>query len=189
MLDEATNAKYLGIIKRNQTLKADAQDALEVITGDPELSVKIDQTKAIYEQTKRLSVVKGKIIVKRAYYGGKNNPNATDILYWAPCNLDDIFRVAGLRDTKTYYDRIEREDQVSFFGKDIKKAVMNATELDEIGEEFKKNYIDTDHAIADNIFYTIFFRKNRETGKIEAKCSRNTELSPRPVHKEEVTEK
>lgn len=182
MLDEATVSKYVTIIKKGQTLKADVKDSLEVVTGDSELSSMIDQTGQRYDSTVRLQILSGKIITKKTILR-----NGNTILYWAPCDLEGLFKIIGLREDRASYEQIDRADQVSFYGKDIKKAFNSVEDLDDFAKEFKDNFIETEHPVADNIFYSLYFRKNRETNKLEIKCSRNLELSPRPV-KEDVAE-
>ena len=55
--------------------------------------------------------------------------------------------------------------------------------LNPVEKQFYETYIETEHPIADNVFYTMYVKEI--DGKQVIKCSRNTTLSPRPVKKDE----
>jgi len=189
MLDAATQKKYFGILMKGNTLKLDASDAIELVEKYDDLvwedqlgnSTRSDNFKAM------LSKISGKIIMHffTLYHNGEKK-----IMYWCPCSIDDIVTLAGgtnFNEESGVYDSIEwisREDQISFLGKDIKKSCLEDKASNSQTKYFFEKYANSDHPIADNIFYTIYIKKFKEEQSIN--CARNTTLSPRPEKKEEA---
>ena len=180
-MEVETRDKYILILKKGHTLKADKADMLEVIANDEELSSYKDQSNKFPKDNELFSLSEGKIIAKITTVGENK------LLYWCPCEFRDILAVVGATnfDGLKYTTKfIRKENQVSLFGKDIKKSIDNIHDnLNPIEANFYNTYIETEHPIADNVFYTLYV-KETENGQI-IKCSRNTTLSPRPIKKEE----
>ena len=132
-------------------------------------------------------------------YGGKavakiiKVNDYSSFLYWCPCNFLNFFSIAGAynynEETKVFdkISYIPRDEQTSYFGKDIKMAA-NAADYSNhpIAKKFIEKYITNDHPIADNIFYTIYFVEDDDCNQ-ELLCCRNTKLSPRPETNKDTT--
>lgn len=187
MLTAETQKKYLKILRKGNTLKVDPSDAIEMVEKFEELE-KVDQlgrsTRCI-GFTDSLRTCKEKIIMISftLWSTGKQ------ILYWSPCSMEDIVALAGATnydpETNTYKDLVwkRRDEQLSFLGKDIKKACANIGNNDLI-KQFVDKYVSIDHPIADNIFYTVYVRVS-DDGEQSINCARNTNLSPRPEKKKD----
>ena len=182
MLDNETRDKYITILKKGHTLKADKADMLEVINADEELSSYKDQVGKFLKDNEQFLLPEGKVITKVAIIGDENK-----ILYWCPCEFADILLVVGAKDfngEKYTTKFVAKEDQIPILGKDIKKSINNIQEnMNAVEALFYDTYINTEHPIADNVFYTLYVKEI--DGKQSIKCSRNTTLSPRPVKNEE----
>ena len=118
-------------------------------------------------------------VIAKLYYD--NNFYKKRILYWAPCNADYLLRIIGIEFENGKIDHcnfVPRENQISFLGKDIKKAFSKGTSCnDDIIDRFMKRYIYNAHTIADNCFYTLYIRQDKNCTDI--RCSRDIQLSPR----------
>ena len=180
-MENETREKYISILKKGHTLKADKADMIEVVSNDEELSSYVDQTSKHIQENEQFFVPENKVIAKVANIGDRY------ILYWCPCEFSDILAVAGatkFNGTKYETRFIQKGNQVSIFGKDIKKSINNIKDnLNPVEKTFYETYIETEHPIADNVFYTMYVKEI--DGKQVIKCSRNTTLSPRPVKKDE----
>jgi hypothetical protein len=180
-MDNETRNKYVAILKKGHTLKADKADMIEVVSSDEELSAYKDQVSKSLKDNKSFQLPENKVITKIANVGD------TKILYWCPCEFSDILAIVGATgfDGSKYTTKfVQKEDQISIFGKDIKKSISNIQDnLNPIEEKFYNTYINTEHPIADNVFYTLYVKEI--DGEQIIKCSRNTTLSPRPVKKDE----
>jgi hypothetical protein len=190
MLSLETQKKYIGILKKGNTLKIDPLDAIELVEKFEELK-KVDQIGTITDSDlfkERLKKCKDKIIMKHFTLWNQDNK---DILYWSPCSLNDIISLAGAEqfnpETNMYekLSWVQRNEQLCFLGQDIKKAgaVVNNSKGNSLTNEFSEKYINTEHPIADNIFYTVYIKSNDDSQVIN--CSRNTTLSPRPEKKKD----
>jgi hypothetical protein len=182
MLDLATQKKYLRILSKGNILKLDASDAIGLVEKFDDL-VWEDQlgNSTRSEKFKEcMGKIKGKVVL---YFFTLYSKNETKILYWSPCSIEDIISIAGGSDYKkedNIYESlkwISREEQLSFLGKDIKKACRGDIDNNLI-KVFYDKYINTNHPIADNIFYTVYIKK--DNGEQSINCARNTTLSPRP---------
>lgn len=187
MLDVATQKKYLGILLNSKTLKLDASDAIELVEKFDDLvwedqlgnSTRSDKFKAM------LGKISGKVIMHffTLYFNGEKK-----ILYWCPCDINDIVMLAGATNFNHetgVYDSLEwinREEQLSFLGNDVKKACAERDPENVLVKTFFEKYVNTTHPIADNIFYTIYVKKFK--GEQSINCARNISLSPRPEKKE-----
>ena len=180
-MDNETREKYIAILRKGHTLKADKADMVAVVSGDEELNSLVDQTGKPLCGNLFFLIPKDKVIAKVANVGDSK------ILYWCPCEFVDILAIIGATDfdgNKYTTKYIQKEDQVSIFGKDIKKSIENIKDnLNPIEALFYDTYINTEHPIADNVFYTLYAKE--QDGQQVIKCSRNTALSPRPVRKDE----
>lgn len=194
-MESEIREKYIGIIKSNHILKADASDIFDVITNDEELANMMDQTGVHLADSTIFPRVKGKAIAKIV-----KMENGTSYLYWSVCSFDDLINVTGANSEKFngvryYVDfRINRDNQISFYGKDIKRAVSvipEGAELNEIQKYFVDSYINTDHPIGDSVMYTLFIKEPRKDVVVEEgprqtiHCSRNLNLSPRKIRTEQ----
>lgn len=186
-MDNETRDKYLSILRKGHTLKADKEDMLEVVTGDEELNTLTDQSGKLLRDNPYFLIPQNKVIAKVASISNTNTEKK-DIIYWSPCEFSDILAVIGVAEfdgTKYNSKYIKKEDQVSIYGKDIKKAIENIKEnLNPLESLFYDTYINTEHPIADNVFYTLYVKE--ADGRQIIKCTRNTTLSPRPVKKDEA---
>lgn len=176
-MEQATKELYLNILK-NKTLKCDIGDAIETLEGSDFANLPSQNGNILEVLKKFSSVVKDKIILSQY----KVNGNV--IMYWCCCNIDDILAVSGIskysEDKQRYYiNRIEREDQISFLGKDIKRAVSNLESTNKIIEDFIERFIKIEKPLGDLNYYTIFARTDKETNIQTLNCSRNLTLSPR----------
>lgn len=188
MLTAETQDKYLKILRKGNTLKVDPSDAIEMVEKFEDLE-KVDQigrsTRCVAFKDS-LTSCKEKIIMK--FFVLWNN-NEKQILYWCPCSMEDIVTLAGAtnydQETNTYKDLswVQRSQQLSFLGKDIKKACAGIAG-NKLIDEFMEKYVNTDHPIADNIFYTIYIKTSDNREEQSINCARNTELSPRPDKKD-----
>ena len=187
MLTAETQDKYLKILRKGNTLKVDPSDAIELVEKFEDLE-KVDQIgrSSRCETFKaNLTSCKEKIIMK--FFVLWNN-NEKQILYWCPCSMEDIVTLAGATnydpDSNTYKDLawVQRNQQLSFLGKDIKKACAGITG-NKLIDQFMEKYVNTDHPIADNIFYTIYIKTSGDREEQSINCARNVELSPRPDKK------
>ena len=181
MLDKETRDKYITILQKGHTLKADKEDMIEVVSANEELSNLRDQVGKLLKDNEQFLLPKGKVIAKVAGIGNDK------MLYWCPCEFSDILLIVGARgfDGNKYTTKyIHKEDQISILGKDIKKAIDNIQDnLNKVEGAFYNTYIYTEHPIADNVFYTLYVKE--VDGDQIIKCSRNTALSPRPIKKDE----
>lgn len=184
MLTTETQDKYLKILKKGNTLKLDPSDAIEMVEKFEDLE-KIDQigrSSRCVAFKDNLTSCKDKIIMK--FFMLWNN-NEKQILYWCPCSMTDIMTLAGAttydQETNTYKELswVPRNNQLSFLGKDIKKACAEITS-NKLIKEFVEKYVNTAHPIADNIFYTIYIKTSDNREEQTINCARNIELSPRP---------
>lgn len=177
-----TRDKYIAILKKGHTLKADKEDMLEVVAGDEELSSYKDQSGKFLKDNQLFLQVKGKVIAKIANIGEDK------VLYWCPCEFSDIMIIIGASEfngSKYNTKFIQKEDQLSLYGKDVKKSINNIepNNLNPVEANFYYTYIETEHPLADNVFYTLYVKEIN--GDQIIKCSRNTALSPRPIKKDD----
>jgi hypothetical protein len=182
-MNKETLEKYIAILKKGHTLKADKEDMLEVIASDEELGAYKDQVRKSLAQNEQFLLPENKVIAKIATIG-----EGEKILYWCPCEFADILAVVGASNfdgTKYTTKYVQKEDQISIFGKDIKKSIDNIKDnLNPVESVFYNTYIKTEHPIADNVFYTLYVKEI--DGEQVIKCSRNTALSPRPIKRDEA---
>jgi hypothetical protein len=187
-MDEQLLINYKEILEKGKTLKCPVQDFFDLIDYDKDLSAMNSQAKRNIK--KDIELVKklvddhvGDDIRIISKYIGKDKDK---ILYWCMCDFKHIFYLCGMtrwipEKSKYWIERIEKDEQKTFLGKDIKKAFNSVTDEDLEGNKFLKQFmerfIDTDKPIGDGIYYSIFFSKKDN----EIKCVRNVELSPRPV--------
>lgn len=182
MLDNETQKKYLRILQSGHTLKIDAKDAIELISGSEDLKDIEDQSSNKINTESAINNCTGKIIMKQFTIWHMDNKK---ILYWCPCSIGDIINLLEVKayDEKTnkYTEvkRIPKEKQISFLGKDIKKS-GSENGCNKLIKDFINRYIETDHPIADHVFYNVVFKEDG------FKCFRNTELSPRPDKNEDT---
>lgn len=180
-MDVETRDKYIAILKKGHTLKADKDDMIEVVSSDEELSALRDQVNKSLVDNEQFLLPENKVIAKIATIGEEK------ILYWCPCEFADILAIVGASEfngEKYTTKYVQKEDQISIFGKDIKKSIDNIKDsLNPVETKFYDTYINTEHPIADNVFYTLYVKE--VDGEQVIKCSRNTTLSPRPVKKDE----
>lgn len=176
-MENQVKEKFTKILLDGKTLKCDIADALEVISGNEKLAAFDSQNGNIANSlTAASKISNGKVVVKHFFI----NDRTKEILYWCFCNINDILSVSGIAnfDGNRYkINRINREDQISFLGKDIKAAIDHCNNKNKYIAAMNDNYVNIDHPIADNVFYNIRF--NAKEDKIN--CMRNTDLSPRPV--------
>lgn len=178
MLDAETQVKYLKILTKGNTLKVSPLDAIDLVEKFDELvwedQFGISTRSEVFKEN--LKKCKGKIVMKFLLLYKVDNKK---ILYWCPCDINDIALLAGASDYNEetgIYDHttwIKKEDQLSFLGGDIKKACASAR--NKILTDFTDRYVNAEHPIANNIFYTVYL-KNADT----VNCARNIKLSPRP---------
>ena len=179
MLEKETKTKYISLLKRGYTLKSTREDILEVLESNSELSVIASQNNKLPKDDVLFFIPTGKMICKVLEYNNKK------YLYWCPCEFKDILSCMGVMDVSidvdnnaiyTFVNR-PKEDQVSFLGKDIKKAVRDLENYNNIEKKFFDTYVNTDHALGENIYYSIIIKE--VNGVQEIKCFRNLNLSPR----------
>ena len=187
MLSNEIREKYFRILNKGNTLKLSALDAIDMVENYDELK-KVDQIGTELHSDvfkKQMEGCQDKIIMKLfTLYGKEDNKS---ILYWCPCSLHDIIGLAGAsnydEEKGIYQDStwVFRKEQLSFLGKDIKKSCANVG-TNKLIDEFVSKYINTDHPIADNIFYTIYLKTTKTPDGDEQTicCARNIMLSPRP---------
>ena len=184
MLDAETQAKYLKILTRGKTLKLEASDAIELVEKFDDLVWEDQLGNSTRSEIfkKKLSTIKGKIVMKFLTLFKLDNKK---ILYWCPCDINDIVLLAGASEYDINTDRYlktdwkKREEQISFLGEDIKKSCGSAK--NKVLEEFYNKYVSAEHPIANNIFYTVYL-KNADV----VNCARNIILSPRPEKKDDA---
>lgn len=183
-MEAKTLTMYTKILKDRKTLKADVEDVIEVVKSSADLAGYNSQhgDNIVEALEKAAKVVKGKIIIKK--YSIKNR--TTDILYWSCCDMDDFVAMSGYTNysngSYNTVNRVEREDKVSFLGKDIitsLKAVPDDTDNKFI-KGMKENYLNTEHPLSDRIFYSISFSYKNQ----RLTCYRDLDLSPRPSQTE-----
>lgn len=187
MLTAETQEKYLKILRKGNTLKIEPSDAIEM-AGKFEDLEKVDQigrsTRCVIFK-ENLTSCKEKIIMKFFVLWANNEKQ---ILYWCPCSIQDIVTLAGATEydpeTNTYkkLNWVPRHQQLSFLGKDIKKACAGVSG-NKLIDQFVEKYVNTDHPIADNIFYTIYIKTSDDRNEQSINCARNVDLSPRPNKK------
>ena len=182
-MEQDKKEMYLNIISGKnanaKVLKCDIADAIETLEGS-ELAELPSQNGKILEVLKKFSsVVKDKIIL--AQYKISNN---STILYWCPCNIEDILAISGIdrwsdEKQRYYITRIERENQISFLGKDIKRSVANVENANKVLSDFIASFVNTDKPLGDLNYYVIYSKNDRENNIQSLKCARNIDLSPR----------
>lgn len=181
-----TQQKFLKILTGEKTLKLEAQDAIQLISGSEKLKDLEDQVGNPINAESVMNVCTGKIIMKLFKIWHKDNKQ---VIYWCPCSMDDIAAVAGATefDNGSYSNTqwVPRDKQTSFLGKDIRRAVENS-ELNPILKDFSKRYVEIEHPLAENMFYTIYMKGRGSKSKQILSCARNTDLSPRPDKKEDT---
>ena len=186
MLDTKTQQKYLRILSNEKTLKLDAQDAIQLISESEKFKDLEDQVGNTINADSILSLCTGKVIMHLFKIWHLDNKQ---IIYWCPCSLEDMAAIAGATDfVNGSYKNVQwipRNKQTSFLGKDIKRAVENS-ELNPILKDFSDRYVETEHPLADNMFYTMYMKGRCSDSKQIFSCARNTSLSPRPIKNDDT---
>ena len=200
-MEDKTKELYRNLLAKKKTVKGDASEMIEFVSTTEDLAELNDQTgnrfMSVYDADKYHKAIDKdtmKVIVR--LFDKKIIKAENSMLYWACCDFFDMLALGG--GVKGSYDAkeecydtlfIKEDTQVSFYGRDIKMAYNNIPEdqMNPILKRFGDEYINKEHPLSDNIFYTIYI-KNAKGNTVIAKqficCARDNKLSPRPVKKE-----
>lgn len=202
-MEDKTKELYRNLLSKKKTVKGDADEMIEFVTTSEDLAELKDQTgggfMSVYDSDKyHKSIDKNGMKVIVRLFDKKITKAASDMLYWACCDFFDMLALGGCikgsySSEEDRYETvfIKKESLVSFYGRDIKFAYKNIPEdqMNPILKRFGDEYINKDHPLSDNIFYTLYI-KNAKGNTVIANqficCARNADLSPRPVKKQEA---
>ena len=181
--------KFVETIKNGAIAKGTAEDILEAIKSDSELSemkthlgVSFKDADTIYSGLDP----KDQIIAQKFNLYDKNGDLKENVIVWAPCSVENFFKLYGIAvdDKGKYTNAIDRDHRPSFLGKNIKKAFSNLENPDEIVKSFVSSFVEGDYQLGNNVFYQMYtFTGN---GLTLIKVARDYNLSPKKVKKEEA---
>ena len=181
--------KFVGVIKSGAIAKASAEEILEAIKSDSELSAMKTHLGVALKDAEKIGDnvnPKDQIIVQKFNLYGEDGELKENVIVWAPCSVEDFFRLSGVSVDKDgiYENTIERDHRPSFLGKNIKKAFSNAkdSDFDVTLITFINSFVEGEYQLGNNVFYQIYVTKNN--GISSLKVARDYNLSPKKVKKE-----
>ena len=183
-------SKFVESLKEGAIAKATAQEIIDAIKSDSELSVMRTHLGVELANADSISNYDGldpedQIIAQKFNLYNEDGELKENVIVWAPCSVENFLKLSGVAVDKdgNYGNTVERDHRPSFLGKNIKKAFSNVKEPDLILQAFISSFVEGEFQLGNNVFYQIYVSTGNN-GINTLKVARDFKLSPKKVKNE-----